>query len=361
MLFRLLAVADGHTPALTPKLVDPRAGPVTFKLAAHDLDKRDPALVLKGRVLDEDRKPVAGAVVEPWGFQKGQRGQGGGLKGFDHLAVTNNKGEFRLGVPEPGLEVWVQVGARFMAAQKAWLLAGPKAHDLTLVTGASVTGRLLKDGKPLAGVAVGLAQKSRDPFTFVGDFQAATDEMGVFRIPHVLPRVEYFLYGKMDSLRAHGAIAVKEVRTGASGAEVDVGDLAVAPGHKLTGQVVLADDKPVPEGARVLVSREEAWDTQQAVVDKDGHFALEGLPPERYSLSVRVPGYRLSPKNGSYDLLGGFRLLGVVRSDIKSLRVLLEKGEGPDRLPTFDQKRHKEYQRLRDAPLRGAPEEGRAK
>ena len=56
LVFRLLAVAEGYTPAFLPKPADPTAGPVSFTLTPHDLDKRNPALMLKGRVLDENRR-----------------------------------------------------------------------------------------------------------------------------------------------------------------------------------------------------------------------------------------------------------------------------------------------------------------
>src|SRR5262249_13206098 len=145
LVFRLLAVADGYVPARTPKAVDPQKGPVTFALRPHDLDRRDPALVLRGRVLDEDGKPVSRAVVEPFGFQKGQSGQFGGLKGFDELALTDEKGDFRLGIPEPGLEVYVLVSAPLRARRVFQKLAtGPQAHNLTLLQGVTVTGRLCK-------------------------------------------------------------------------------------------------------------------------------------------------------------------------------------------------------------------------
>jgi protocatechuate 3,4-dioxygenase beta subunit len=72
-------------------MVDPRAGPVTLTLKTSDLADRDPALVLKGRVLDDDGDPLPGAVVEPFGFQKGTGGQYGGLTGFDPLALTDDE------------------------------------------------------------------------------------------------------------------------------------------------------------------------------------------------------------------------------------------------------------------------------
>ncbi len=331
---------------------------MTFTLTPHDLDKRDPALVLKGRVLDESGKPVSGAVVEPYGFGKGDGAQFGGLNGFDPLAVTNKKGAFRLGVPEKGVAVYVQTNAPFKAPRKFKKLeAGPKSHDLTLLEGVTVRGRLVKGGKPLAGAVVGAAQKDRNVETFVGEFQAATDEKGAFEIRNVPAEDTLALYGQMSSLSKHGALAAREVRTGKSGSVADVGDPEVKPGHKLSGRVVLADGKPVPAGTRVLLSREEAWDSAQAAVDKEGRFNFTGLPSETYSLTVNIQGYHLSPKNVSTDLLNGFRLLGVVREDISGMRLLLEPGPEPRRQDRSDAKFWEEYRQRREAPLRGAPKE----
>ena len=137
----------------------------------------------------------------------------------------------------------------------------------------------------------------------------------------------------------------------------DVGDVEVKAGHKLSGRVVLADGKPVPAGTRVLLSREEAWDSAQTVVDKEGRLSFAGLPSETYSLNVNVKGYHLSPKNASVDLLNGFRLLGVVREDTTGLRLLLEPGPEPTRENRSDGKFWEEYRQRREAPLRGAPGE----
>ena len=81
LVFQLLVVADGYTPTYGPKRADPKAGPVTLTLTPHDLDRRDPALVLRGRVVDEQRRRVARAVISPSGYNKGTLGQFGRLKG----------------------------------------------------------------------------------------------------------------------------------------------------------------------------------------------------------------------------------------------------------------------------------------
>jgi hypothetical protein len=142
------------------------------------------------------------------------------------------------------------------------LATGSKAHDLTLPEGVTVTGRVVKGGKPLAGVSVGLVQKDRNVEHFLGDQQAATDATGTFRIPNAPAEDALLVYGLMDGAKALGAIPACEVRTGRSGTTFDAGDVEVVRGFAVSGRVVLSDGKLVPAGTRVLLGRVGAWDTQ---------------------------------------------------------------------------------------------------
>jgi hypothetical protein len=251
----------------------------------------------------------------------------------------------------------VKVDARYFARRAFPKLPVDRPHDLTVHTGVTVTGRLLKDGKPLAGGAAGLVQKDRSPESFVGEYQAAADDSGVFRIPNVPPDEAMFVYGLMDSLKSHGAVSAKPCTTGKTGTTLDLGDVAVGPGLRLTGRLELSDGKPVPAGTRVLISRQEAWDSQQAVVGKDGSFAFVGLPAERYSLSANVRGYRASGRNASFDLLNPFGLIGMVPANIAGLRLLYEPGEVQFRQGDWDKATAAEYDRRCKAPLGGAEHE----
>lgn len=356
LIFTLLAALEGYTPTQTARAVDPKTGAAKLVLVANDLDRRDPELILSGRVLDEDGKPVANAAVEPFGFLKGGAGHFGGLNGFDALTLTNDKGAFRLGVPEKGLAVTVRVSAPRMAKRNcANLACGPKGQDLTLYYGVTVVGRLLDKGKPLVGVGVGLMQTDRSAQVFVGEMKAATDETGTFHIRNVPPNESVAFYGLMDGLKEHGSLPARHYQTGKSGNELDVGDVAIQPGLRLSGRLVLADSQPIPAGTRIMLSREDAWDQQQTIVGKDGSFAFKGLPPEGYSLSVNVRGYVVSPKNASLDLLNRGGLIGTVKSDVENLRFLMEKGSRAAN-SSLDQKTIEEHKRRQSSPLRGAPE-----
>jgi hypothetical protein len=348
-------VAEGHVPTYSPRLADPRTGPVELVLKQHDLDRRDAALILRGRVLDENGAPVAGAVLEPFGMKKGDGAQFGGLRDVDALAVSNERGEFRIGVPEKGCALYLRAKARSLAPRSLEpLAAGPDVHEIRLVSGVTVTGKVVWKGKPLAGATLGLVQQNRSAEKFVGDLTIDTDDTGGFSFVNVPPDEAHFIYGIMDSFRRFGAIPVKAIRLEASGTSYHVGVLEVQPGHRLSGRVVLGDGKPVPPQTRVIIGREQAWDSQTAVAGKDGSFAFTGLPAERYSLNARVPGYHLSSKNASLDRFNS-RLAGTVRADIAGLRLLLE--AGPWKQPDFSklgQKDFAEHERRQNSPLQGA-------
>ncbi len=354
-------VAGGHVPTYLPGHIVPEEGPAAIALKPHDLDRRDVSRVLRGRVVNEDGDPVPRAVIEPMGVRRERSSQFGGLDdlGIDPLAVSDDEGNFRLGVGHGGEGLYLRIKAPFLAtARTDPAAAGPTVHTFTLGPGVTVSGRVVEDGEPLAGVALGLVQRDRNSERFVGDFEYATDAEGRFAFANIPPGDAWNLYGLMESLKSHGAIAVRPLQTGAHGDTVEVGDLEVEPGSRLAGRVVLADGKPVPPGTRVLLSREDAWDSQTATAGQDGGFSFAGVPAERVSLSVRVPGYHPSPKNGSFDLLNQGGLLGKVEGDIAGLRFLLDPGPPPERdFGRFQKEDFEEYRRRQDGPLRGVPPE----
>src|SRR5262249_40349626 len=150
-------------------------------------------------------------------------------------------------------------------------------HDLNLTEGASVKGRLLKDGKPLSGIEMGISGVEREASVYIGDYIVGTDKDGRFLFVNLPPNHDYFLYGKMASLGGNGAVPAARMSVGKDGEILDAGDLKVAPGFKLAGQIRLTDGKPVPPKTRVLLSLDEAWDSVQTEADSEGRFSFTSL------------------------------------------------------------------------------------
>ncbi|MGH7942759.1 MAG: hypothetical protein ACREFR_17000, partial [Limisphaerales bacterium] len=181
----------------------------------------------------------------------------------------------------------------------------------------------------MANVDVSVVSADRTMDSSFANLVIGTGQDGRFLFLNLSPNVNYDVCGTMKSLAPFGAIPSRLVQVGDDGSETDIGDLIVTPGHRLAGQVVLADGKPVPSNTRLLINRINAWDSIQVDLPPNGHFDVSNIPAETYSLSVRVRGYHMSPKNASYDTLNPGRLMGRVDGDTTNLIFLLERGKAP--------------------------------
>jgi protocatechuate 3,4-dioxygenase beta subunit len=351
--FTILVQREGYKPLLVRK-VDPAKGPMEAKLESFDWKKLDPKRVIRGRVVDAKGDPVAGAELSASMFKTSS--WGGYTPGiFDPVAVTNLQGEFVMTAKEPIEHVTLEVKARGLAPIVSGKLTPERTdHELRLGVGVAVTGKLLLDGKPVPRAGVGLVQVDRGADGFLGHTEIATNESGEFRFDNVHPDIEFAVYSLMHSLKKTGATSVKVVRTGKDDTTLEAGALEVVPVHRLTGKVTLSDGKSLPPDVRVMICREVAWDHQNVLVSPDGSFSFEGLPAETYTVSIRVPGYRLSEKNASYELLNN-QLLGRVDGDVSELRVLLDPGKDDERRDYQNRYQRSQMQELKTQPLRGAP------
>jgi hypothetical protein len=355
--FRLLAYAKNHQPTYTEKHIVAEAGRVALTLKAHDLDRREPGRLVRGRVLNENGDPVGRAVIEPNGARRGESTQFGGMVelGIDPLAVTDDDGAFARGVGSGIDQLLVVIRAPYLAPKRAKLTPGEsEPATISLGVGVTVTGRLLHEGKPVPGAALGMAQRDRNSETFLGSLVFACDDAGRFSFVNVPTHESFFLYGLMDSLEAVGSLKARPIFTESHGQTIDVGDLALEPGHSLRGRVVLSDGKPLPPNTRILLNRTEAWDTQTATIGDDGAFAFVGVPDEIVDLNISVPGYHLSKRNHSIDLYAR-AVEGRVDGDIDGLTLVLEPGEDNRReFGQIDQADYQEYRTRRAKRIAGA-------
>lgn len=349
LLFRVLVVAEGHRARFLEK-VDPASGTVDIRLDAALPTPTDPRCVLHGRVIDAEGHPVAQAAVWPRMHMRAD-GTGGSRMpdGMDPVGVTNARGEFRIVSPVALRDLSFRVEARGLAARVFNEVAPALSpHELRLDAGVTVHGRIVKDGAPLARVSVGLVQADRRIERFVGEYVIGSDGDGRFEFVNVAADSAYFIYGKMESLKSQGASPVRRLELGKAGSTVDAGELAVVQGLRLSGRLALSDGSAVPNDTPILLSREQAWDSQEVRVGGDGRFEFIGLPQERYRLSARVGGYRPSEKNRSLDRWNRFDLIGRIERDIEGL-VLLYEPEARESPPRRDATPDDP-----DKPLRGA-------
>jgi peroxiredoxin/uncharacterized GH25 family protein len=352
LLFKVLVVAKGFRPEFVSK-VDPADGPVEAALKPVETSD-DPKQRMRGRVVGPEGKPVYGAVVNIRGVTRGQSTRFGGNPDVDPTAVTDEAGEFVIHGREPFEAVGVDVVARALAKGIfAHLATGDTVHELKLSEGVSIQGRLMKNGKPLDGVEVGIAGAERSSEIFVGNYSVATDEEGRFAFVNLPARTAYYVYGIMKSLKDEGALAARLVRTQDDGSTLDTGDLKVEPGFTVSGFVHLTDGKEIPRKTRISLGREDAWDSQQMDLDSRGHFKFTGVPAESVHVSTRVSGYRLSARNASVDPLNTSSLIGRIHTNRTDLLIELEPGPRHDRLDG-------DQQATRAEPLRGVEGAGQA-
>jgi hypothetical protein len=319
--FTLLVVGKGYKARLVPR-VDPVKGPQAIGLERLDLAGVEPERVIRGRLTQADGRPAVGAVLEVSGVRRGDTTRFGGNDDVDPVAVTDGKGEFVILAKQPVSEVLVRIEGAGVARRSASFTPS----EVRLTEGVTVKGRVVAGDKPVPGVVLGMVSKSRRSSSFLGDYQATTDDDGRFSFPHMPPRLELVVYGKMESFGERGLPATLAKTTGDDGSTVDVGDLPLAAAHRVAGRIVLQDGKPIPEGTRLGLHRQEAWDTIEVVLGPDGAFRFAGVPAEKVEMSARLPGYRFSLANPSADWRRR-DIEGRVDRDIDDLTLVMEPGE----------------------------------
>jgi len=318
LTFRILTVCEGYEPVFVDD-VDPMKGPIRVALNQMP-DKRLAAEhTIKGVVLNPDGKPVVTATVEPYGLRYGE------LKGVDPLAVTNERGEFIITSEEPNITLHATVRARGLAAGKFRnLVAGTRVHELKLGYGATVRGRVLDSGAPVSGIAVGVVQQDRAADGFYGEYTIGTNKNGYFALANLPPNQKYCIYGKMNSLQGKGALKTHHFIAGGRDTEVDVGELSLEPGYHVRGRVVLSDGKPVPTKTRLMLSRQDAWDSLFCELDSHGRFKADDLPGGTYSIIVRVPDYQISQSDYRLDPQNKRVVTSAIMQDVDDFIIILE-------------------------------------
>ncbi len=320
--FELLIVAKNHVPQFTP-VTNPAVNmPVNVEIHARDIASLPSEQVVRGRVLRADGTPIKHAVVSPDMVYTQDSGCGGRCEGLDLMAVTDEEGRFALVYAKPCVSMDLGVSARGYAhtcfPRRA---SGGKEHELRIIEGAGVGGRLVRDGKPVADVEITLvADQSTGRACF--DRQViATNKEGQFLFVNVFPGQKYILSASTAQLKS-GCVEPKDVMVSKDGEEIDAGDLGVIRGVRLSGRVLQPRDGKLPAGAKLTLSSERGWDSITIDLPEDGTFSFPEVARGGYSLHLTSPGVHVSHRNPSVDKVNNMNLLvGRIDNDIVGMEI----------------------------------------
>lgn len=302
LLFRVLVVAPATRPVLTDH-VDPGEKPLVARLSPRPDGLKDENY-LRGRVVDGDGKPVAEAVVDPYGAKTTRRRWWGRMKGVDPLVVTDADGKFVVVSDEPKLAMDLKVKGRNFATKITPLLElNGEQHTIALEQGASVSGRLVYEGKPVADRSVGIVQSERGSGQFVGEQTRVTDADGQFSFFNLLPSEEYVFYTLCDGDASTLTLKRKKLNTPDDQKSVDLGDVELIKGLKISGRVQLSEGQ-FPPDATLRISRNPAWDWKTVTIATDGSFNVTGLPPEVYKIKLEAAGVKIDNSRFRYQMVG---------------------------------------------------------
>jgi len=323
LVYRLLAMADGFEAGFFYG-ADPRRGPIEVRLKPAKEIKPSRKHFVHGKVIGPDSAPVMGASVEPEGVGTDSSTSWGGTQNFPERVVTGLSGEFLMERQAPFTRLQLSITAPGLAPAKVWLPASNAVQTVKLGVGASVTGRVLHDGKPLAKVRVGVSGRDRNSEVYAGHYETGTDDSGRFTFQHLPPTTDWHLYGMIKSFKSYGSLSPRPIKSSNHGETTDVGDLEVAPGTTLAGQVQTRDGRPLPRNLGVWAACDTAWDSQLIKVDQDGRFEFTGLHRGLVDMSLDARDWQVAPINRSLDDINPWRLSGLLEQDKTDLLLVIE-------------------------------------
>jgi hypothetical protein len=210
---------------------------------------------------------------------------------------------------------------------------------IELCDGAAVSGRVIRDGKPVDDVVVRVRQAEQNPYSIALGAETRTDDQGRFRILHLGEQTDYYAFTPLDSLSLAATMAPRRLQTGGDATTLDLGEIEVGKGCTLAGRVILSDRQSLAPTTEINAQCLVSGTAMSRKLDSQGHFTFEGLPegPMAIYFSDDGPpmppgkgplaGYHLSAKNKAIDARTNSELLGTIGGDVTDLTILVEPGE----------------------------------
>jgi len=267
----------------------------------------------EGRVVDQDGKPVAGAVVKPkWFGTDSADSSSISARAMDAIlkfpsATTDDAGVFRFARLPQAQGIGYTVTKRGYAR-----VYDSKTKDIVLGPAGDITGRVVDEkGKPVAGAKVA---------TGLGETEATTRKDGTYVIENV-PVGERTVTAYFSGFHVADAIGYDKRVQVSAGQTTRVRDLVVPHRVTVTGRVLDAKTgKPIPNAHAVAEqqlhdktsSRVQTMDWTAA--DTQGVYKLQVVPGMEVSIGAEHPLYK-----------SDYKIITVPESDTRGPDIRLEK------------------------------------
>jgi len=227
-----------------------------------------------------------------------------------------------LRIPAADAKLDVLVTARSLAPHIERMLAPGQSKTIQLTEGSTITGRVMRDGKPLAGARVGFVQSNRASSGFLGRFEIGTNRDGLFVMTNLGSNQRYRVYTPMEGLSG-GVAEPGIVDLGADKTSADAGTLVVRPGRRIAGTVVVPEGASIPPHTQITFGYDLTGDGRSVEVRGDGTFSFDGVPKGDAELAIRIPGLKLIPS--APDAYG---VALPIEGDVTDVRVVFERPRG---------------------------------
>lgn len=289
--FTLTAGAPGFA-GTRSDMIDPSKDKPELTLTR--LADKDPGLIIGGMVLDPDGQPLPGAYVDVGSVEYGNR-VSGPRDGITPITVTDGDGKFAIVVTEDVTDLQLEVTAPGCCeADAVGLKPGRDDHVIGMKVGAAITGRLVHEGKGVAGIQLSICQKQRTVGSVLTPETVYTDADGRFTFDHLPPAMTYVL-GGLPGNNVPTNLPACEVELPADGKVADFGDIELQVSQRISVRFVAADKQPLPGEIALSVSQDDVWGGYRATVDPaDGDHVVPGVTPEKLKLYFRVRGYEVT-------------------------------------------------------------------
>ncbi len=252
---------------------------------------------LLGRILSEDRKPVAGVSIQSVAHMSTGSAHGGRLR----FAVSDGDGYFVLLFEQPGfaaLRVISQTHGEQMFLPVA--IGEEDPVELVLQSPAVLNGtiryadgRLATDVRVRAETQVVMESEGSAVVVSGSPYSVATNERGEYEFTALAPDVAYVVH--VTPLNSTSELSPRVNLGPFQSRDSSTHDFTLVETIAVFGLLLDGEGNPVPGSGLRVTSEEDPAATTSVEADASGNYALNVVSgPGRYQF---VPGYKLSPAN----------------------------------------------------------------